>query len=102
MTFSHQQRIHISGDMLISHFLCEYLPPSRTDEGPVTYGPLEMDEIFSTVFQSKQSDQDLNFYQLAFQNLLTLFLNHLRSKLSKKLNCHNNSDSHNIFLIVYE
>ena len=42
------------------------LPPIRTDDGSVTYDPSKKAEVFSTVFQKKQSDQELNLPPTCF------------------------------------
>ena len=42
------------------------LPPIRTDDGSVTFDPSVMAEVFSSVFQRKQSSQELNLPPTCF------------------------------------
>ena len=42
------------------------LPPIRTNDGSVTYDPSEMAEVFSSVFQTKQCNLELDLPPTCF------------------------------------
>ena len=73
------------------------LPAIRTDDGSVTYDPSKKVEIFSTVFQNKQSDQKLNLIPTCFPiPKLTCFA-FKSSERKYYLNPYGDLDPHNIF-----
>ena len=72
----------------------------RTDDGSVTHDPSKKAEIFSIVFQNKQSDQELNLPPTCFLKPKFTYFAFKSSEIKywlKDLNPHGYMDPHNIF-----
>ena len=74
--------------------------PIRTDNGSVTYDSSKIVEVFFTVFQNKQSDQELNLPSSCFLKPQFTYFAFKSSEIKyylMDLNLNGGLDPHNIY-----